>query len=209
MTCAGCDDCLATSTEIQYEIHITVERIADLSTFNNECTDLDVKPLLVNDFFRNGDERLSMMTSSRHKGDDHSAHAEMRRVADGLARAGVKVSRKKIETVPWHPYAPTDVNGRTPNPGQYFECHFKIHTEITSGLQQILRASNLYLSANPMKYGVVMATLRYADMTIDVFNATVQIMENYLKKQRLQVDPPRVEFTIYDSNPTYDDDWIK
>ena len=51
-----------------------------------------------------------VMTSSVFMGNNTGAYQEMKRISNGLWAAGFEILREKIETVPWHPAAPSSTN---------------------------------------------------------------------------------------------------
>jgi len=127
--CAACARCVIAealpSASVPYEIHVTVEE-ADVDRFREACADLGVKPLLLALQLASGGVARDVMTSSIHRGDDPSAKGEARRIGEGLAAAGFRVARTKIETVPWHPLAPSRENGLEAAGGRYFEAHLAV-----------------------------------------------------------------------------------
>jgi hypothetical protein len=84
------------------------------------------------------------MTSSKHFGDNRSSYEECERIANHLTKFGFKVVRKKIETVPYHPAAPTITTGEPITNGCYFESHIGviITPERKEDLQEFVEGLN-------------------------------------------------------------------
>jgi len=146
---------------LPYEIHVTVagglvtdsaERLED---FKRACAMIGVKPLLI-DMHNNMGKTIMLdtQTSSVHLGDNTSAITEVRRISTALRAGGFKVVREKVETVPWHPAAPSALHR---NPVMPKDCYFEAHFNIVVDEQKlsVLRAReglyDFHLSRNAFK----------------------------------------------------------
>jgi len=111
------------------------EKDIPVGAFKEACASLStdkirVKPIILDLQDKEGDNVfIDTMTSSTFMGDNNSAYYEMKRISEGLSSQGFKVIREKIETVPWHPAAPSKVDGNSAMPKDcYFETHFGVRT---------------------------------------------------------------------------------
>jgi len=216
--CASCERCVlaapAAGGPLPYEIHVTVAE-ADVEGFRRSCADLGVKPLFLALQLAAGGIAKDVMTSSVHFGNDASASREALRISGGLALAGYDVIRTKIETVPWHPDAPSVANGRVPGPGQYFEAHLAVTcaTGDREGLSAIARGLGLHLSRNVLKdkgdgTGVVMATGRSGEATYEAFRYRAEACREAIRSAGYPVDKLIVEYAILDSREARDAAWL-
>lgn len=209
--CAGCEDCVLidpTKPKVAWEYHATVnEPWEDFRLF---CDVNGVKAIRVEDLFRDGSTRISVMTS--HKIVGHvvqPAYHEYRRVFD-LINDKFKVVRNKLEVAPWCngvPITPEDyievyVDS---NGDSYFEVHFQFN-EDTVELREELWKHGLHLSRNVDKPGILMATFRY-DTWFEKFEKGVKRIKS--KLQNLPLDKRIIiEYTAYDTNKGYDSSWM-
>lgn len=205
---------------LPYEIHITVgagtEGI-ELERFKATCIDLGVKPLLIDMHNRQGETvMLDAQTSSVHMGDNRSALYETNRIASGLSDAGFNVVRRKIETVPWHPAAPseTDSRGAMP-PNCYFEAHFNIVVDDSRlpMLRGAVEQLGAHLSRNAFKRisdteYVIMATLRHNTGTFQSFKLACENLAGELREIGFDVPKTITEFSIYDTKVSHDARWL-
>ena len=209
---------------IPYEIHITVDMKRDrlgqagpnVEDFKIDCDLLKVKPILL-DLHLNGKEPIKdMMTSSVHIGNNRSAFEEMKRIVNGLTDLDYKVIREKIETVPWHPAAPSIKHEKPIMPPHcYFECHFNIITPIArvGELDELAKRLHFHKSRNILKkitddVVTTMVTHRrprspYEDVRHDIDNFKKKFEEN-----GFEIEKEIIEFSIYDSKVSHDATWI-
>jgi len=216
--CAACSGCVISeavpSASIPYEIHVTVDE-AEVGPFGSACASLGVKPLFLALQVASGGIVRDVMTSSVHRGDDVSASAEARRIAEGLAAAGYRVARTKIETVPWHPLAPSDANGLSAGPGRYFEAHLAVTCREADRpfLATVAGRLGLHLSRNVLKdvgggKGVVMATARSSKSTHEEFRAMAERCRDSIVEAGFPVEKLIVEYALWDDREAMDARWI-
>jgi len=130
---------------LPFEIHITVERPEQIELFKYVCKSIGVKPIIIDLEVNNNVIMSDVMTSSLHYGDNESVLKEVERIKMKLeipsdyftndidtstAWTEFKVLRTKIETVPWHPAAPSVLNQLKFKEGNYFESHVRIVTTV-------------------------------------------------------------------------------
>lgn len=206
---------------LPYEIHVTVEAPKNLEWFKSTCEEIGVKPIII-DLEKNGDLIMSdVMTSSVHFGNNATALLESERIVRALMHGNdilqYNVLRTKIETVPWHPAAPSKTNGVKMKEGNYFESHLRIVTteDRRPQLENIATSWNAHLSRNFFKKiseneYIIMMTLRDYNTTSEEFKTTVDNLKyNLINLYNFEVDKIEIEFAIYDTNVTHDIDWIK
>lgn len=209
---------------LPFELHVTVQS-APADAFRQVCETLKVKPIFLALQDRSGATVLEdVMTSSVFFGDNRQALDELERIAQGLADAGLAVVRKKIETVPWHPAAPSEKNGvATMPPGGYFESHLNVIVEAANAeeaqakreqLADIARAGGAHLSRNVFKKlsetaFTVMMTLRAYNGTREQFDVSRDWLAGALDVSGFQVEKVITEFSIYDTKNAHDASWLR
>lgn len=209
---------------LPFELHVTVES-APADTFRQVCDALQVKPIFLALQDRSGETVLEdVMTSSVFFGDNRQALDELERIASGLSAAGLTVVRRKIETVPWHPAAPSEKNGvATMPPGGYFESHLNVIVEARDAeearekreeLAGIARAGHAHLSRNVFKKlsdtaFTVMMTLRAYDGTREAFDVKRDWLAGALDVSGFKVEKVITEFSIYDTKTAHDASWLR
>ena len=220
------------SFPLPFEIHITVDcknsYNFNIEEFREDCLSIDVKPIIL-DLEINGELPMKdVMTSSKHFGDNKSAYDECDRIAKALISFGYNVIRRKIETVPWHPAAPTNT-GLIPN-NCYFESHIgviilpneKEHlNEFVNDLNNkrlgdviIQLSGSVKLSQNFFKKSkdgskfVNMLTYRSSITSKDEFEDDVNTIKEGLKTNGFEFEKVEVEYAIYDTNVSHDIKWI-
>ncbi len=199
---------------VPFEFHVTV-RTADLSHFRHVCQDLGVKPIVLDLQDKAGKSVMhDVMTSSTLLGDNTMARAEVDRIARGLSAAGLDVLRKKIETVPWHPAAPTEEGDPMPK-NCYFEAHVGVlcSEEKRPMLQDIAVAQGAHLSRNVFKAlgdGTfkIMMTLRSYTGTAKAFQTAVEGLVSHVTRWGFDHDKVITEFSIYDTKTEHDSSWL-
>jgi hypothetical protein len=201
---------------IPYEIHVTVA-VANLDQFRAVCRALGVKPIILDLHSRQGEVAKDVMTSSVFFGDNRTAYEEMRRIADGLRRAGFEVVREKIETIPSHPAAPSreDQQAGMP-PNCYFECHFNVVCDDArrEALFAIAKENDAHISRNVFKdlgngAYIVMVTARSYSMVIEDFHVWIAKVKVAMEKAGFAVEKETIEFSIYDTKQSHDSAWLR
>lgn len=205
---------------LPFEIHITIEAGTDgieLARFKETCQSIGVKPLLIDMHNRQGSTvLLDAQTSSVFMGDNAGAITEARRISGALNDAGFKPVREKIETVPWHPAAPSSAHANPIMPPNcYFEAHFNIivNDDRKDDLRSALKGTDAHLSRNAFKMitatdYVIMATLRHSKGTYEDFTASCESLVTHLKDSGFDVPKTITEFSIYDSKVSHDSAWL-
>lgn len=217
MTCAICEDqCSLSDTDQRWlynQIHITINNDGvSWEDFKRDCEAIGVKPLRICDWINYPDMaiRTSFMTASpgvkeansREGGWSWDTTQKLREQVAALRKCGYNIIRKKIETVPWHPYAQSPSAWYGDN---YLEAHFKVKS-FTSRKWVIKR--KLLVSVNVLT-SQLYVTLRRDDLHPNAFNCVVISVQDDLEQHGWNVDGdmPTVEFTIFDSNRDYDAQW--
>jgi NTP pyrophosphatase (non-canonical NTP hydrolase) len=201
---------------VPYEIHVTVNVGSRIDLFKDACAEAKVKPILLDLHLRDGSSIQDLMTSSVFMGNNREAFEEMRRISSFLSERGFEVLREKIETIPWHPAAPsrTHQNAHMP-PNCYFECHFNVLcTEAKEAdLDAIAKRHSAHKSRNAWKrYAdgtyTIMVTYRDYKMMYEDFRAAVDALKQTLTSACFQVEKEIVEFSVYDTKVSHDAAWL-
>jgi NTP pyrophosphatase (non-canonical NTP hydrolase) len=227
---------------LPFEIHITVDLEKLLETnftidhFREDCKSIEVKPIVLDLEMKEGSIK-DVMTSSKHFGDNRSAYEEANRIANELTSFGYKVVRKKIETVPWHPAAPTFNTGEPIPNGCYFESHIGVVIspeekpyleglveELNAGFfspsrgfsrpSQIELGGTCKLSQNFFKKSkdgskfVNMLTYRDNMTCKEDFERDVELIKFLLNEDKFGFEKVEVEYALYDTNVNHDAKWI-
>lgn len=202
---------------VPFEIHISVKN-ANQENFRQVCRALNVKPIVLA-LQVDEDELEDVMTSSKHFGDNQSAYEEMKRISEGLSRSDFDVVREKIETVPWHPGAPSDKHSVPIMPDDcYFETHISVYipNEISrdkiTELGEVAKGYNAHLSRNAFKKVengfTQMVTLRWYSGTYEKFQEQAADLRESLRRTGFDIGNVVTEFSIYDTRITHDAEWI-
>ena len=227
---------------LPFEIHITVDLEKLLETnftidnFREDCKSIEVKPIVLDLEMKEGSIK-DVMTSSKHFGDNRSAYEEANRITNKLTSFGYKVVRKKIETVPWHPAAPTFKTGEPIPNGCYFESHIGVTIspeekpyleglveELNAGFfspsrgfsrpSQIELGGTCKLSQNFFKKSkdgskfVNMLTYRDNMTCKEDFERDVELIKFLLNEDKFGFEKVEVEYALYDTNVNHDSKWI-
>jgi NTP pyrophosphatase (non-canonical NTP hydrolase) len=219
---------------LPYEIHVTVDTesfvyTGGLEEFKSDCVEIGVKPIVLDLEMKEGTLK-DVMTSSKHFGDNRTAYEEANRIANKLTSFGYKVVRNKIETVPWHPAAPTFKTGEPIPNGCYFESHIGvvISPDEKEALQEFVQGLNdrcteagrieiggtCKLSQNFFKKSkdgskfVNMLTYRDNMTCREDFEHGVEAIRWSLDKCGFDFEKVEVEYALYDTNVNHDSKWI-
>lgn len=214
------------SYPIPFEIHVTVDADnSSLDGFKAACSLLGVKPILL-DLETRTEPIKDLMTSSVFMGNNGEAIRELERISNGLAQYGFMVVREKIETVPWHPSAPSKEHANPQMPkGCYFECHFAIELKDGDRIKLEKRLSvlklygiDLHLSRNTFKSSkldngsriiTLMATYRSYDGIYEDFQADIDSIAKSLQDNEWNLGKVITEFSIYDTKVDHDKSWLE
>lgn len=200
-----------------YEIHVTVNiRDSFIEYFCDVCKENGVKPIILAlQTTSNEDIMHDVMTSSVHLGDNASAFEEATRIKNFLTENELEVVRVKIETVPWHPQAPSNDGDIMPQ-DCYFESHVAVHTSDArrAELGTIAEMFGAHMSKNVFKIldkdnFVQMMTIRWYGGLYKDFDKEVDGFIAHLKAEGFELDKKIVEFAIFDSRVSHDAAWIK
>lgn len=202
---------------IPYEIHVTV-KTSDVEGFKAACAVTNVKPLLL-DLQNSGGVAVmqELMTSSVFMGNNASVYAEMQRISNSLTACEFDVVREKIETVPWHPAAPSNKHtSPIMPPSCYFESHLSIVTTETDlpKLRELVTKYGCHLSRNVFKridenHFKIMSTYRKYDGVFETFKETLETIKKNIVSAGFEIEKTIVEFSVYDSRVSHDAAWLK
>ena len=203
--------------QLPYEIHITVPGDTDICIFREACKEAGVKPILLDLQMNKGGVLKDLMTSSVYKGDNGGAIREVEQIADIMNYHGVRVIRKKVETVPWHPSAPSNKHKSPVMPKDcYFECHFGIVvddssrdrlSELVNEIGDLHLSRNIFKKTADGKY-VVMSTYRCYDGVYEDFKDRVAKIKGRILEE-FEVEKEIIEFSVYDTKVKHDSKWLE
>lgn len=205
---------------LPYEIHVTVNAEGIIiDSFKDACRLLNVKPIVLDLEINNGSLIKDVMISSVFMGNNGEAIREVERISKGLKSFGFDVVREKVETVPWHPTAPSKKNNNLKMPENcYFECHFGILLNSQKEKEELKETLNstifdIHLSQNFFKKNQdgtykIMATYRSYNDYYEQFEKNVKQIEELLKFDKYKLDKTLIEFSVYDTKVTHDSEWI-
>lgn len=200
--------------KIPFEIHVTVAE-ADQEKFIKVCENLGVKPIVL-DLQKDDLVIKDVMTSSVYMGNNPGAYQEMKRISNGLWAQGFDVVREKIETVPWHPAAPSASGRTTIMPKDcYFETHIGVlvpNNGSISLLNEVAKRHKAHMSRNAFKNHsdgscTQMITYRRYDGTYEDFEVEAKALENQITKL-FNIDKRITEFSVYDTKVSHDSAWL-
>lgn len=209
---------------LPFEIHLTVElpenkeEVEDyVREFKEACAEAGVKPIMLD--LQNNDVSVmkDLMTSSKHYGDNRSVYEESQRIKHILSGDGFHTVREKIETVPWHPGSPRNIDDKMPD-GCYFESHLSVEVDGSSEtkrkLANITLFSGAHLSKNMFKKitedkHIQMLTIRDYDITMANFQQHVKNTINKIKFHGFEIAKHEIEFCLYDTKNNHDYLWLK
>ena len=223
---------------LPFEIHVTVEAdsfLESISEFKEDCKDIGVKPIVIDLEINDGSILKDVMTSSKFFGDNRTAYEESERIVKSLRDKGYKVVRNKIESVPWHPAAPQEIDkdhplwhGESIPNGCYFESHIgvSIYPDQKEDLETFIRSTltnghlielsgtaklsqNFFKKSNDGSRFVNMLTYRSNVCGRPKFELEVKGIQQLLKEEGFDFEKVEVEYAVYDTNVTHDAKWIK
>jgi len=205
------------TNNIPFEIHVTVSDV-DKEQFRTVCKHNEIKPIIL--YLQNNDGATmfdDVMTSSVYMGTNTGALREADRISLLLKSNHFDVVRVKIETVPWHPAAPTEDNKYSMPKDCYFESHLQVvctDTEDYDILMDIAKANDAHLSQNIYKKReddseIIMLTYRLYTGTFENFSIGLKRIEDDLKNYDFEVGKVITEFSIFDTKVSHDETWLK
>lgn len=167
---------------LPYEIHVSIDASdINIDDFKSICSEIGVKPIVLDLEINSGSPIKDVMTSSKHIGDNRSAYDECIRISEFLSESGLKVLRKKIETVPWHPAAPKTGNGHLAN-NWYFESHIGV-TILPHQKQKLNILStffnNSYILGNSPEFQTINRLKGFNPISL---SGTTNLSQNFFKK---------------------------
>jgi len=121
-----------------------------------------------------------------------------------------------VETVPWHPAAPSATHTNPTMPKDcYFEAHFNIVVDKDEAgrLRSLEGRYGFHLSRNAFKKVsdtefVMMATKRNYEGTYEQFKKECDWLVEEMEGDGFTVPKTINEFSVYDTNINHDEEWI-
>jgi len=199
-------------SKLPFEIHITVDskysnQIYGLSKFEAACKEIGVKATVL-ELYESSGQFIShdVMTSSTLVGTNLDALREVARIENALFQMGFELVRRKIETVPWHPAAPTEKNLQKMALGNYFETHFELTIEDAKKVP--LSGFNVAWSQNVKKKDSVTSLTVRSASTLENHERALEKVYEYFESKKVNYVADQTEFAIYDTNVLHDEKWI-
>lgn len=202
---------------IPFEVHVTIDNSSNLELFNKVCIENSIKPICLELVMQDGSVVIDeVMTSSKFYGTNSEVYNEICRIKNLLITNGFNVVREKIETVFWHPSAPSLVSGnKKMHKNGYFECHIELflNPEQERLIFNHSFSSKVVVSKNNKKQSdtgsVVMLTLRNYSCYLEEFKLEVKKVVSEIEALNLLIiEKPLIEFSLYDTNVSHDKQWI-
>lgn len=213
---------------IAYEIHVTIdnENDATIANFQEFCNNYNIKPVII---IMDGIPS-HVMTETVVCGSVETAHNSLAGIVKVIKDNGFKVIREKIETVPWHPCASQKV-GDIVIPYSYFEVHIPVQLgfeyahrdlvqKIINNSKRMPQENKRIMLSNTQKQidkNVKLLTYRFNNIDYNTFNSIVEeimgLLQVWCPKECLEKNNnfnfrPIIEFVLYDSNESLDQQWI-
>lgn len=187
---------------MEYEIHITVGT-SNLDSFINDCTQIGVKPIVI-ETEKNNNFNNQVMTSSKYKGDD--CLKVLKQISRSLKDKGYQIIREKVEI------RPLPIKNKS---HIYYESHFRLKLNKgfdRSNLIVLCKDCNFHLSKNLFKrdidFDYQMITYRNYNQSFEEFKQVILNMKEKLTELNINFDKVEIEECIYDSNIKVDSNWI-
>ncbi len=216
--CVDCEECPFETKNIHketfFEVHVTVAK-PNIDKFIEDCKTIGIKPILLDLYLKDETTIKDVMTSSKYECSETEIIIKSDIIVAFLKNQGYDVLRVKIETVPWHPDAPSLKNDKHFHAGQYFESHLQVKCRADDmwKLKSITDPMHLHLSKNAFKKDgemlTVMATLRWYSGFIEQFKIALGDIKRIIEEQGFEVSKEIIEFTWFDSKIDHDNIWIK
>lgn len=204
-----------------FEAHITLkntEYLQNTSNFEKFCTDNSVKPIFIE--LERGDMPKQIMTSSLHKGNFDEIKEEVQNLAKKMEVENYEVIRLKIEAHPENTGIPATTNDILESQKEnYFEAHYKILLPISTSnhskkqLISLCQNYQAHLSKNAFKKRNDNFEERFVTKRIykvgkkEAFQAFDELHQA-LEKESYQIDKKIVEYCVFDTNESVDDNWL-
>ncbi len=204
-----------------FEAHITLkntEELQNTTNFENFCKDNFIKPIFIE--LERGNTPKQIMTSSLHKGNFDEVKKEVESLAQKMEAQNYQVIRLKIEAHPENTGIPITQNDILEHQKKnYFEAHYKILLPLTdsnSSKKQLVILCQKYqahLSKNAFKKQKNNLEERF--VTKRIYKAgkkeayqTFDKLHQELEKQSYQINKKIIEYCVWDSNQSVDDNWL-
>lgn len=206
---------------IPFEMHITIRMGEgfDVDKYVEDCGTISkirgnkIKPIVLD--LENGGNSVmkDVMTSSHYFGNNAGAYNEAKAIETSMVAMGYDVVRVKIETVPWHPAAPTEKGDKMPG-DCYFEAHIgcvitpeeKTKLEVIAGENDSHLSRNFFKKLDGGKF-VNMITLREYNGTFKDFEENLENLKEHLRKNNIEFEKVITEFSVYDTRVSHDFLW--
>jgi NTP pyrophosphatase (non-canonical NTP hydrolase) len=203
---------------LPFELHVTIHPKCDLDKFKYICSEIGVKAISLDLINENGESiQDEIMTSSKFFGNNQQVYDELTRIAEAVEKAGFKVVRRKIESTPWHPAAPSGKMGnKKMKKNGYFESHtdVMVRPDQLGSLKLLAKEYEAVISHNlkktfPDGSKKMILTIRSYKGYYEDFRATSKKLQKALMLKGFEPEADLIEFAIYDTAVGHDHAWIK
>ncbi|WP_291721687.1 hypothetical protein [Bernardetia sp.] len=200
-----------------FEAHITLKNTnQNIEDFKEFCNENKAKPIFIE--LERGDVQKQLMTSSLHNGNFNEIKKEVEQLAAKMKQKNYEVSRVKIEAHPENtgiPMTKSDIlKSQLEN---YFEAHYKIILPVFSqakeNLLSLVEKHAAHLSKNAFKKRKNHSEERF--VTKRMYNVgkteayqSFEELHKTLKENNYQIDKKIVEYCVFDSNVSVDNNWL-
>jgi len=198
-----------------FESHITISNGPGVEAiFQTQCKETDCKCVMIQ--LPTGVTHEQLMSSRYHRGSFLSVEKEVFSLAATFAKAGLKITRAKIEAMFSNTGVPqSNQEALCLSPENYFEFHLKVAVEEKSlkQLQEICSQYSAHLSKNAFKLLSDGKTLHFVTQriwttgAIDAFH-TFSKLKEFIEENGFITMGLMREYSLYDSNIKLDSGWI-
>lgn len=204
-----------------FEAHITLKNTLDLQNtekFEKFCINNSIKPIFIE--LERGNTPKQIMTSSLHEGNFEQIKEDVKNLAAKMEDQNYEVIRLKIEAHPNNTGIPSTTSDILENQkANYFEAHYKILLPFSSSSdskQELISLCENYqahLSKNAFKkrednFEERFVTQRIYKVGKKEAYQSFDKLQNALEKANYQIDKKIVEYCVFDTNESVDDNWL-
>jgi NTP pyrophosphatase (non-canonical NTP hydrolase) len=203
---------------LPFELHVTIDPNSNLEKFKYVCSQIGVKAILLDLINEKGETvQDEVMTSSKFFGNNQQVYDELTRISNELERSDFKVVRRKIESTPWHPAAPSkNLGNQKMHKNGYFESHTDVLVKVDQFevLNSLAKEHKAVISHNlnktlPDGSKKMILTIRSYKGFYEEFKVLSRSLQNDLMDKGFEPEADLIEFALYDTAIGHDNAWIK
>ncbi|OON98399.1 MAG: hypothetical protein ATN35_05275 [Epulopiscium sp. Nele67-Bin004] len=206
---------------IEFQAHITTEKLTDTNKYIQLCENNKVKPVLIK--LDSGDYYDQPMYTQNFVAQNlKQALQEVEKTKIIFEQNGFKTVRTKLEIPPnsimefFHAsYGSKLEDFVQVMHNCYLECHIKVKYDDLNILKQISNKVDFYLSQNDIELGYRFLSKRlYNTQNLDSISQVllynlfdIENLHSYLKQHNIEIVKEKFEYCVYDSRITLDKNW--